>query len=283
MDLTAQIAAAMSAWLEGFASGLLGPALGAVAELLFRTPAFDTLPPVRETWELVRGVADALFVLAWLGAGILVMTSGGVDARYTAKSLVPRVALAAIFANASLALCGALVGFNNAIVSALLGRGSENVFSQFAASLETADPVNAVVGMLIAVIAAVLALLLVVLCIGRALLLLLLVVLGPIALATYALPQTSEVAHLWWRVFCGLLFVQVVQAMLVALAVGVFAHTDWLAGAANDLVSALVAVAVLYLLFRLPFATYEWALRRPVNGSHIVRSVVVGARALAVL
>lgn len=282
MDLTAQVTAAMSAWLESVATQLLGPALPAVGDLLFRTPAFDQVPAIEGSWQLVRGVADALFVLAWLGVGVVVMTSGGSDARYTAKVLVPRVALAAILANASLALCGALVALNNALVAALLGPGGAAVFAEFAAALGVTDPLHTMVGILVGIVAAVLALLLVVLFVGRALLLLLLTVLAPLALATYALPQTSEVARVWWRVFLALLFVQVVQAMLVAVAVTVFGHTDWIAEPASGLVSALLAVTVLYLLFRLPFATYEWAVRRPVWQSHVVRSMALGVRALAV-
>lgn len=283
MDLGAQLVAAMTAWFDAVAAALLGPALSAVAQLLFQTPAFDRMPAVMQTWEVVRSVADALFVLAWLAVGILVMVHGGAQARYTAKVLVPRVALAAILANASLAICGALIQFDNALVVGLIGPRGADLFGAFASALGSPAPTNLVVAALVGIVAAVLALLLVVLCIGRLLLLLLVIALGPIALATYALPQTSELAHLWWRVLAALLFVQVVQALLVTVAATVLVHIDWLGGVASDLVPALLALSVLYLLFRLPFATYEWAIRRPVHDSHVFRSVVLGARAMAVL
>src|SRR6267142_4157284 len=107
MDVSGTVAAAINAWLSGLATQLLDPAVAAVSDLLFRTPAFTEVAAVAQTWGVVRGVADALFVLAWLGAGIIVMTRGGTEARYSAKVLVPRVVLTAVLVNASLALCAA--------------------------------------------------------------------------------------------------------------------------------------------------------------------------------
>src|SRR5438093_1452655 len=110
------LGAALNTWLSAVATALLRPAVAAAAELLFRTPDFAALPALRETWQVVRGVSDALFLLAFVGAGALVMTQAGSDARYAAKVIVPRIVLAAVLANASLAICGALVALNNALV-----------------------------------------------------------------------------------------------------------------------------------------------------------------------
>ena len=123
--------------------------------------------------------------------------------------------------------------------------------------------------------------LLLALCIARDLVLLVATVLSPLALATYALPQTEELARLWWRVFAALLFVQVVQAVLVALGLELLRHTDWLGGPVSDLTSGLLLVTLLYVLFRLPFAAYEWAFRQPLYQSAPIRTIVVAARAVA--
>ena len=121
---------------------------------------------------------------------------------------------------------------------------------------------------------------LVALFIGRDLVLLVATVMAPLALATYALPQTEELARLWWRVFGALLFVQVGQAVLVQIGAELVVHTDWLGGPVPGLVSGLLAVTVLYLLFKLPFAAYHWAFRQPIGHTALVRTVLVGARAL---
>jgi hypothetical protein len=281
MDLTSQIAEAINAWLRGAASQLLGPALDAAGQLLF-TPAVDALPQVQQTWALARDLADGLFVLAFCAVGVLVMAAGGYDARYNAKILVPRVALAAVMANASLALCGVLIQLDNALVTGLLGVAPGPAILAALGGLIARDGTTVqLVGVATAVAAAVLALLLVAVYIGRGLILVLLACLAPLALASYALPQIDDVARLWWRAFTALLFVQVLQAALVAVAVSLVGATDWLATSGSALASGLLLVVVLYLLFRLPFAAYHWALQVPVTGSVSLRAAAAAIRGTA--
>src|SRR5207237_4582046 len=87
----------------------------------FATPSFDRIPEVEELWTLVRNIADALLVLAVIAAGVLVMASGTFSSRYAAKLLVPRVVLAAVAANASLVIVGALIQLANGMVQGLVG------------------------------------------------------------------------------------------------------------------------------------------------------------------
>lgn len=272
MDITAVVSAAISAWLAEVARDLWGPALDAVGALLFATPALDRVPVVLATWARVRGVADALFVLAWLAAGLLVMTSGGTEARYTAKMLLPRLALAAVLANASLAICGALIGLNNALIAAVLGDArAARVLEALGRSISEGQAGTQLLGILVALVAALFALALVAVVVGRDALLVLLVVLAPLALAAYALPQAEDLAALWWRAFSGLLFVQVLQALLIGVGIGILANAAILGDAATGLVSALFVLALLYLLLRLPFAVFAWVLRRSVSPVAFVR------------
>ena len=281
MDVSGTVAAAINAWLSGLAMQLLDPAVAAVSDLLFRTPAFTAVAAVTQTWGAVRGIADALFVLAWLGAGILMLTHGGTEARYTAKVLVPRVVLAAVLVNVSLALCAALIALNNALVDALLGPSPAAIVgSAFSGLLRPQQLGTDLLAVILALAAAAIALLLVALSIGRVFVLLLATALAPLALASYALPQTDELARLWLRVFCGLLFVQVLQAALVRVASEVVATADWLGGPVPTVVSGLVTVTLLYALLRLPFVAYAWAFRARFSHSSVVRVVSLGARAL---
>lgn len=282
MDITSQVIAAINAWLQSLATSLLRPALAAAGQLLFQTPAYDSIPEVQKAWSLVRDTADALFVLALIAAGILVMASGTIDSRYSAKLLVPRLALAAIAANLSLALCGGLIRLDNALVAGLLGpEPGSSAFAQMASMVESGQTSDQVVGSLVGLAAAVLAILLVALYIGRDLVLLVVTVLAPLALATYALPQTDDIARLWWRVFSALLFVQVVQAVLIQIGVQLLRHTDWLGGPMSDLTSGLVLVTLLYLLFKLPFAAYHWAFRHQLHQSSLVQTAMSVARSVA--
>jgi hypothetical protein len=279
MDLTAQIIDAITAWLQTVATALTGAAFAAVGQLLFSTPALDQIPEVQATWSLVQAIADSLFGLAILCAGILVMASGTVESRYSAKLLISRLALAAIGANASLALSGALIRLDNALVVGLLGSDpAARTVSELADIIQSAHPVNQYVTILVALWAAFLALFLVALYIGRDLALLVAIVAAPLAVATYALPQTDEIARLWVRAFVALLFVQVVQAVLVLIGLQLLRRTDWLGGAVSDLISGLMLIALLYLLFKLPFAAFHWAFRQGVREIPLVQPLVVAAR-----
>jgi hypothetical protein len=279
VDLTAQIIDAITAWLQTVATALISAAFAAVGELIFSTPALDQIPEVHAAWSLVVGIANSLFVLAILAAGILVMASGTVESRYSAKLLVSRLALAGIAANASLALTGALIQLDNALVIGLLGADpAARTVADLVDAIHSAHPVNQYVSVIVGLWAATLAMFLVALYIGRDLALLLATVAAPLALATYALPQTDEIARLWVRAFCGLLFVQVVQAVLVLVALQLLRRTDWLGGGASDLVSGLMLIALLYLLVKLPFAAYHWAFRQTIRQGPLREPVVLAAR-----
>lgn len=283
MDLTAQIAEAINGWLGGIASQLLGPALAAAGQLMFQTPAFDTIPEIERAWSVVRNAADALFVLALLTIGVLVMASGTLDSRYTAKLLLPRAVLAAVLANASLTICGLLIGLNNGVVQGLLGTDpGATAFAELATVVTGGAVANQVVGIVVSLAAAVLAVMLVALYVGRDLVLLLATVLAPLALATYALPQTDDIARTWWRIYSALLFVQVIQAVLVQIGIELLRHTEWLGGPLSDLTSGLLLVTLLFVMFKLPFAAYQWAFRQPFGRGPAGRTVLVLARAARV-
>ena len=74
---------------------------------------------------------------------------------------------------------------------------------------------------------------------------------------------------------------QVVQAILIAVAIQLLRRTDWLGGPVSELTSGLVFLTLLYLLFKLPFVAYHMSVRQPLSQSAPVRTVVVAARTLA--
>ena len=60
-----------------------------------------------------------------VAAGALVMSHETLQSSYALKDLLPRLAVAAVAANASLAICGQMVNIANALSTALLGGGVE--------------------------------------------------------------------------------------------------------------------------------------------------------------
>jgi hypothetical protein len=278
MDLTSQVTEAINGWLQGLVAQLLGPALATAGQLVFSTPAFEGIPEIAATWSVVRGVADALFAVAFLAIGIAVMAHGGSDTRYSAKVLVPRLGLAALLANVSLTLCGALIRLNNAIVEALVGGSRATPFGDLASIAPVGAVPSPITAVFVGLAAATMALLLVALYIGRDVVLLLAIVLAPLALAASAFPPTAELARLWARLFGALLFVQVIQAVLVAVLVQLLRHVDWLGGSGSELISGLVLVTVLYVLLQLPFVAVRWAFQQPAGWTAPLRKTVVAAR-----
>lgn len=276
MDLTSQVIDAINGWLAAVAAQVLPPVLTVVGHLLFTTPAFDSIEEIASTWSIARGVADALFALAVLAIGLAVMAHGGSDARYSAKVLVPRLVLAAALANASLAICGELIRLNNVIVDALIrvDPGTDPLAQLAAALTGDGRATLPLLGALVGLAAAVLAVLLAVVYLARDLGLVLAIVIGPLALAALALPAGQELTRLWARLFGALLFVQVIQAVLVAVGLQLLAHLEWLGSDVSAFGSGLVLITLLYVLLQLPLAACRWALQQPAAAIAPTRALV---------
>jgi hypothetical protein len=281
IDILGQLGEAIGTWLRGAAADLFAPAVDTAGRLLFQTPAVGAIPAVGGAWAIVRDIADALFVLAFAVIGVLVMAAGSYDARYTAKRLLPRVAVAAVLVNGSLSICAVLIDLNNMVVAGLIGTAPGPALAGQVATLVGQDGgATALLGLLTLIAAAVFALLLIVVAIGRDLLLVVLTALAPLFLAAAAIPQIEDLARLWWRVFTALVFVQVLQAALVAISVALLVNTDWLGASGSSVIAGLSLIAVLYLLIRLPFLAYRWALERPITQTVSLRVAIAAARGL---
>ena len=278
------IAQAILSWLRLVASSTLPPALSAAGQLVFQTPAFDQIPEVSSTWQVVRGVADALLVIAVLGVGLLVMSSSTLQTTHTAKRLLPRLGLAALLSNTSLAICGALIRLDNALVATLVGSTpGTTAWSGLTNAFDGNNATTDFLLTLVAIAAAVLGVLLVVVYIARDLVLLLLTVLAPLALLAQSLPVLDELARLWWRGYCALLFLQVAHAVLVTLGVQLLIHTAWLGTPASGLLTGLLVITLLYLMVKLPFAAYRWAFQQRVGSSPVVEVAQFVKRTAAVI
>ena len=281
MDPTQVVIQAINGWLQSVAGAVTPPALNLAGWLIFQTPSIPDIPGVSQLWWLAAGVADLLLVLALTGGGVLVMSSGTFEHMYTAKRLLPRLALAAILSNASLALCRALIQFENALVVALVGSHPEAaLWGPFTAALMNPDQATQVLSSLIAIAIAIIAVLLVVVYLARDLLLIVGTVIAPLALATYGLPILAELSALWCRAYATALFVQVAQAVLVSVGLQLARHTDTLGVPASGVLTGLVLLTLLYLSLRLPFAAYHWAFGHGVTDTRATQTAIAAAKAV---
>ena len=67
MDLTAQIVEAINTWLQTVSGQLLAPALSAVGQLLFTTPAFDQIQEVIDSGKLPSHIEESLEAVRVIG------------------------------------------------------------------------------------------------------------------------------------------------------------------------------------------------------------------------
>lgn len=264
-DIPGRIRKAIDDWFRALVTDALNPALELVGKTLLSTPQLVGLGRVSELWAYSLGIADALLVLVLIVAGALLMGHETVQTRYAVKDALPRLAFAAVAANASLALSGQLIALANAFSLGFLSGGvdpaeASDRLQQFVVGAVSSGGIFLIfLGLACAVFAVILLLLYVV----RAALVVVLVCAAPLMLLAHALPQTEGLARLWWRGMTAALAVQVAQAFLLATAVRVFFSGDGRSAlglsVTGSLVDLLVALCLLWLLVKVPFWAKEFA------------------------
>jgi hypothetical protein len=192
------------------ASDAVDAAKGVLQSLLHVSP-LSTSDPTYAIWKNIRNFADIAFVLIFLV--MIFGTTLGLD-NYTIKKTLPRLVTAAILVQLSFFLAGFVIDIGN-----ILGGGMEALatgigigppsfdfsHSLAAGTLLTAIGVGALgVGLIMlsftAVIGAVIAILVVILTlIARQVLITLLVILAPLAMVAWVLPNTEKVFRLWYK------------------------------------------------------------------------------------
>ncbi|MGH3620929.1 MAG: hypothetical protein ACRDQ5_03955, partial [Sciscionella sp.] len=248
---------------------------------LLTTPTPDSLPRVGELWDNSWQILLASYALLILIAGILVMGYETVQTRHSIKEIAPRLVVGFLAGALSLWVATKGIEIANGLAHAVMGGGLDaHSAGETLKNLVLGSLGGGIFLIFIGLFLAGMLLVLLVTYIVRVALTVILIAGAPIALMFHALPQTEGIAMWWWKAFGGCLAIQVVQsltwitAMKVFLAPGGFALFG---PTRSGLVNLLVALALLYILFKIPF----WILgslrgggRRSLVGS-LVRGVIV--------
>ena len=260
--------AALTAALSGLVSALQGvltwaSGLGASSfNFITRTPPEGSYQSasVVTLWTWVVGVADAALALLTLWGGYNVIVRHALGARYaSAMELLPRLALAALAANLSLLFSSFFVDFNNALCAGV-GQVSLPGYSAMSAVTSAQSAAQDVAGLLLALIYGIVGLLLVLQMLLRLALLDLLIVVAPLGLLCWALPQTQAWSRLWTSTFVATALVQFLQILTLRLGAALILQPT--PGRLDTAVlTLLVGIADLYLTFKLPGMLRAWALR----------------------
>lgn len=269
---------AINDFFRGLVTAALNPLLDLVSNTLLTTPMPDTVPGLGELWDGSWQILLVSYSLLVLVAGVVVMSYESLQTRYTIKEIAPRLVAGFLAGALSLWAATRAVEIANAVSLSVMGDGVDATTAGETLRALTLGPLND--GVFALFIGLFLVGMLVALLIGyviRVSLTFILIVAAPITLMFHALPHTERIAFWWWKAFGGCLAIQVIQsltlitAMRVFLAPGgytIFGPTE------SGLLTLLVACALLYILFKIPF----WVLSsvRIGGGRSLVGSLVRG-------
>jgi hypothetical protein len=277
-DIACTTRAAISVFFRDLVTSALNPVFRFLARSILASPRVDQMPRVQSLWTTSVWIANTSFVLLVVLAGLLVMSHQSLQTSYAAKDIAPRLVVATVASNANLLVIGPVIDVANALSAALMGKGVDPdqaantlkglVLSALTDSGDVFLPLLA----LVAVIAALAVLFTFTI---RLMLLVLLTVAAPLALACHALPQTEGIARLWWRTIAGVLAIQVAQSLVLATALRVFFTSDQAAlfgfRSGQSMFDLVLVICLLYILARIPSWVAHLILQGGMGRSPIVR------------
>lgn len=227
--------------------GVVDGVLASPANFLTQTPPSLSYnnDAVRTAWGDLRAVADAALVLVAVWGGFTVMARDKLHAPFhEALALVPRLVVGVVLIHTSLLLGQLAIDLGNGLCG-VLGRPSLPGWGQAATPSQALAEVLAVAVYTIAALVLVLQMLL------RLALLDVLLVVSPLALACWVLPQTAGWFRRWAELFVGAVVTQVLQTAALALGSALVGSLAT-AGLGGGLVDLCLGLAVLCLTLKLP-------------------------------
>ena len=198
---------------QNLITDIFGFFLRFISDSLEWTLLADNSDSIRDVWQDFLNIANVVFVIAFLVMIYSMATSTGLS-NYDIKKILPRLIIIAVAVNLSLYLCAALVDLSNIagqgvysiLASRMTGQGINNLDVNLVATILGA--VAAAVAVVFLGGAAVIGLLIIIIAITfRQVALMLLVIVSPVALALYMLPNTEKWGKKWFDYFVSMLLV----------------------------------------------------------------------------
>ena len=198
---------------QNLITDIFGFFLRFISDSLEWTLLADNSDSIRDVWQDFLNIANVVFVIAFLIMIYSMATSTGLS-NYDIKKILPRLIIIAVAVNLSLYLCAALVDLSNIagqgiysiLVSRMTGQGINNLDVNLVATILGA--VAAAVAVVFLGGAALIGLLIIIIAITfRQVALMLLVIVSPVALALYMLPNTEKWGKKWFDYFVSMLLV----------------------------------------------------------------------------
>lgn len=274
---------AITAFFRSLVAAALNPLLELLSKTLLTTPTPDSVPRIGELWTNSWQILLACYAVLVLIAGLVVMAYQSLQTHYSIKEIAPRIVIGFLAGAMSLGMASTAIQIANALAQAVLGEGLDAASTGKTLRNLVLGSINGgIFVLLIGVFVAGMLLVLLVTYLVRVALTVILVAGAPLALMFHALPQTEGIARWWWKAFGGCLAIQVVQSLTLITAMKVFLAPGGFTPfgpTTSGLVNLLVALALFYILIKIPF----WILgslrigggRRSVVGT-VARAYVIG-------
>ncbi len=279
-DIGACITEATNAFFRGIVTEALNPLLDLLSRTLLTTPMPGSLPRVGELWDNSWQILLISYGLLVLIAGVIVMGYQTVQTRHSVKEIAPRLVVGFLAGALSLWVSTKGIEIANALVAAIMGGGvdaaaaAEQLRNIAASSTQQGGMFILLIGL--ALTAMLVALL--VTYVVRVALTVILIVGAPLALMFHALPQTEGIASWWWKAYGGCLAIQLGQSLTLITAMKVFlapgGYTPF-GPTMSGLVNLLLALALMYILFKIPFWILS-SIRGSGGGRSLIGSLVKG-------
>ena len=215
--------------------------------IITRTPAAGTYESttVRALWELSRGVANAALAVIVMWGGFNVVLKQHTRAPYDGiMELLPRVILAALAVNLTLEIATVLIELNNAFAGAVSEQGLPGYD-------QARGDQSGMAMVMVAATYAIVALLLAFQMLMRLALICVLIVLAPVMVVTWVLPQTQGWARWWAHLLPITVFQQAVQVLTLRLGSALMVELTP-GSVANATLTLMLGIAVCYLTLRVP-------------------------------
>jgi hypothetical protein len=229
------------------ARGIVDAVLNSSLDFVFQTPPAGSYasPTVRALWGTTRAIANAALVLVALWGGVNLVVRQHVRAPYhDALELLPRLVLGALLANASLLWVQLAIDLNSALCNAI-GRSSLPAWERTDAGSRAITDVLATLIYLLTSVFLVLQML------ARLALVDVLIVVAPLGLLCWVLPQTQGYARRWSSAFVGAVFAQFLQVLTLKLGGSLLTELQPMAADAAFL-ALFLGVAVMILTLKVP-------------------------------
>ncbi|MFI0772946.1 hypothetical protein ACH4TQ_50240 [Streptomyces sp. NPDC021218] len=272
---------AITSFLGTIVEQIMKPVRELLADTLLAAPDVTRHADLKRLWAGALEITAGIYVLFVVAGGITVMGYETVQTRYALKQIAPRLLTGMIASAMSLTVMGKTITLGNSLSHAIMGLGmadaGQGLVERVLPFALLGSPGLKIYLLILAIVLLVLVLAVLIGFVVRVMVMALLAISGPLALACHAHPLTDPVARLWWRGLAGCLVIQVAQSMAFIVALKLFfapGATALGVAYSDQLGTMLAGLALFWVLFKIPGWTMQVVFRAtPIHNPHAPTAV----------